>query len=353
MDNLLDIIHSKAALLRQVRLAKTVLDELEYQPLDAVLARHLPGAMQDKLNQAAGRIREAVLDFYAELDTKADDPWVERQLNRGLAGLDTQEQAKWLVNVLNCAEEANPQLEMDDSLWGAINRETYTEAEVQSLIRVTRDIISQQAGFMKRQAFAVVEDRLDVLPEELLKQMMHSGEDSALAYAAAMYITCQQEDNAGEHTAYQLGLLAANAVESSKLLALYHLGKLGMEELMEKLTDWGKRMLTLAAGYALNAAAFGLRVGISTMASLTMWDMVTIMFSTTSPLAFAITMVGGIFVSMGAFTQEETCEMIVHLWEGVKKLASKVYHYFFDDDGPDDGGGSGGVCVQEKEQVYC
>ena len=41
------------------------------------------------------------------------------------------------------------------------------------------------------------------------------------------------------------------------------------------------------------------------------------------------------------------------LWEGVKKLASKVYHYFFDDDGPDDGGGGGGVCVQEKEQVYC
>lgn len=352
MDNLLNIIHSKAALLRQVRLAKTVLDELEYQPLDAVLADHLPGSTQDKLTQAAERIREGVLDFYAELDTKADDPWVERQLNRGLAGLDTQEQAKWLVNVLNCAEEANPQLEMDDSLWGAINRESYTEAEVQSLIRVTRDIISQQAGFMKRQAFAVVEDRLDVLPEELLRQMMHSGEDSALAYAAAMYITCQREDNTGEHTAYQLGLLAANAVESSKLLARYQLGKLRLEELMEKLADWGKKMLTLAAGYALNAAAFGLRVAASGIAAEFVYMVIPAAFAEAFPLVCTAMLVGAFALVMTSFTQEESASFINTLWDGVKGLATKVYHYFFDDDDPGDGD-SCGVCVQEKEQLYC
>lgn len=350
MENVLQCISGLNDILKQAMLAKTIDEELEYWNLSDVLGKHLPVTDPDKRSEAAEKLFAGVQDFYNQLGSKADDVWMERQLNKGLGNLDPQEQGRWLTNFLHCAKNASSDLAIDETYLNELsNRSTYSEADVNALIGKIKEMIHQQAGFMASQEFAVMADHLASFSEETIQQMMNSGQETALSYAAAMYITCETNEVADAMTAYQLGLMAAEAVESNKLLAQYHLGKLRLEELMEQLLDLGKKLLATAVPYLMEVSAFALRVGgVALMADLFI-NLAATFFSPVAPIVVVVAIVGAAYLVMKNFTQEDAKEVIGSVWDGVKQFAKKIYRIFFDDNTPPPPGGSSPCIVGEKD----
>lgn len=350
MAGLFDTAALKVNKLREVVQANQLHKELETMTLEQVLAKHLPASDPAQLKTAADDMLHAINESYQGMGKQVTRDWVAEQFNSVLGGRSSEEQGRWLVNLLQCSEKVNPDTLQGNSRWQELqNAESFQAQDVAELMEMAHDCLDDNASFMARQEFHVMEGILDRLPYEVVDAQINSGADYAAAYAAAMYIQNQkstEHDPSGElkPTAYELGLLAVNSVESSRLLAQYHLGKVRLEEAIPRLQALAKRMLTLAGKALLQVLAVGLRLGIAYVAGHTaMAAMITLGVVSTTALWVVPTLVATLtFLS---FTQEEVVNEITTVWNWVKSIVNRALSFF-------QPGEEASVNIQEKGSVF-
>lgn len=335
MGSLLGIASLKAHELQTVLLANSLHKDLKTLSLEQVLAKRLPASDPAQNKTAADDMQRAVDEFYEGVDTKVTEDWMVTQLNSALTGRSFNEQGQWLVNLLRCSEKLKPDTLQDNSRWCELqDAETFDGQDVTDLMNMARACLNENAGFMARHEFRVMEQILGQLPYEVVSAQINSGADYAVAYAAAMYIQSQQvsqdSSDTPQPTAYELGLLAANSVESSHLLAQYHFGRVRLEEAMPRLLDQAKRVLTLAGKALLQILAFGVRLeigrltGYSTMA-------IMIHFGVASTTALWVVPLLVATLTVLSFSQEEVVQEITNVWNLAKSLLNRVVSFFKND----------------------
>lgn len=332
-DGIMDCISEKALELKEVALANRLHKELETLSLEQILVKHLPASDPAQLKTAADDMQHAIDEMYTGLGEQVTNGWVEAQFNSVLADHSPDEQGKWLVNFIHCAQTVQSDVLQDEPRWKELqNTETFQAQDVAVLLELATKCTEENAAFLARQEFRVMENTLQKLPYELVEAQMNSGPQYAAAYAASMYIIRKQStdqqrnDDKVEATPYQLGALAANAVESSRILAQYHFGKVRLEDAIPKLQAQAKRMMTIIGKGLLQALAVGVRlipsyfmaklflvllIGVGVTSTIVLWG-VPLMIATLTFLNFS---------------QEETVEELTGVWNSVKRLISKLVNF--------------------------
>lgn len=318
----------KAAELKQVTLANRLHRELENKSMEQVLKEHLPASDPARLSAAARDICHGVEESYSAMDEQVDSRWVESRLNSALAGHSCDEQGKWLVNLINYAVSVKPEGFEEDPHWQELREaDSFREEDVADLLSMAIRCTESSAGFFARQEFLVMERALGKLPRETVESQVNSGAAYAEAYAAAMYITGKQSGATGSVTPYEMGLVSANSVESSRLLALYHYGRLRLETLMSGLKKQATIMLGLAGKMLLHTIALGLRLTIASLNGQFVFDLLTVLGVMNSGILF-VAFVGMAALALGGISQEETVEALTRIWNGIRSGVGKLIDFF-------------------------
>lgn len=348
MNKVTEGISEKSQELKTVALANKLHKELESKSLSQVLQDYLPVSDAEELQEAALQMETTISDMYASLSETVTDAEVEARLNKALGGHSTEEQGTYLVNLLHCFAAANVVAFPDSQRWQALqDQEEFTKEDVKELLELAVNTIRSNAGILARQEFKAMEGALGHLSETTVTMQMNSGSSYARAYAAAMYITRRQSDedtDDQELEAAVLGLSAAQSVESSRLLAEYHYGRLCLDELMPRLEALAKTMFAIASKILLQGSALVLRGTGSFLAARGMIKILMYLGIANSMLLLTA------FVAMGAccffsYTQEEAVQNVLQIWEGVKSMVHKIIDWFRGDD--PSGSGSGATVVTE------
>ena len=334
MNNVTEKISEKYTELKLVVLANKLHSELESKALEQVLAEHLPVAESEKLSSAAADMKHAIDEMYSGLDEKVDYNQVTAFLNSSLDGLTTDEKGIMLVNLLNCAAATNPDILTDKTHWTDLcGAESFTEENITELRNLATQTLDSNAGFLARQEFLAMEGALAKLPCATVEAQINSGPKYAEAYAAAMYITDQHTPSNLGLTPYQLGIQAANNVESSRILAMYHYGKLRAEDAIEKLKAVSFKFLTYAYRYAI---AFALGVGavlsVAVIASA-VYLLTELLYSAglgTLAIVTFSALIGSLFVDL--YSPEEAAEDVSRIWSDIKDFISSVINFFRGED---------------------
>lgn len=332
-EKILTALGNKAAELKQLALANQLHKELTDKSVEQVLTAHLPASDPAQLKTAAEDIHRGVEETYSGLDTKVTEGWKEAHLNSALDGLSCNEKGKYLVKLLDCAAAVKSG-EEDPRLAQLREADSYQEQDVAELMDMVAQRIDSDAGFLARQEFLVMEQALEQLPTATVEAQMNSGPAYAEAYAAAMYITGKQSDAPQEASAYQIGLLAANSVESSRLLALYHYGKLRLEDLMFRLREMAERLLTLASKVMLQALALGIRGAFAYFAGDFLYGILTAMAVTNTAMLLLIP-IGFAVMAFLSYPQEEAIEDLTAIWNGIKSFVGKIVAFFKGETAPE------------------
>lgn len=307
---------------KQVVLAKKMYEELKNKSLSEVLKKQLPATEEKALEKAAEDMLKGIEDMYSGLDEKVDSDQVEKTLNEVLKGLNPDKQGKILVNLLNCMKAVEC-CKLDDNmtLERLSKEETLDDYDVEELMSLVKSSVSRSAGFMIRQEFEPLKNRLGKVSPEVIESQMNSGREYAKAYAAAMYITVKGMEEYQEMTPYELGLLAAKNVESSKLLANYHYGKIKWDEMKEKIKSMSEKMLTLACKTFLSVAAFGIKGYMGYLLGEIAFKLLVSLSVTSAPV-LALGTIAGVIIGFTTFRQEEIEELLTNAWENIKEYFS-------------------------------
>ena len=322
MDKLTDTINAKSTEVKQFFLAKKLYKELESKSLEQILKDHLKATSPDLLKTAASDMQRAIREMYDNCGSHLTNAQIEAQLNKILDGYDCCEQGKRLVNLLHCAKAVTPDLFVGPTYlhWEKLkNAETYTAADVAMLLELARIAITHNASFLARREFMVMHNALTHMSVNLAELQMNSGAKYAEAYAAAMYIVSKQSSVTPQEalSPYQMALAAANAVESSTILAKAHLGQMRAEEALEKLEELAKKMLTCVGKLTLHLSAFAVRVGMSCLAADAVLDIMLALSVTNSLLLLVIPFVM-FAANFSVFTHEEIVCVLTDIWENIK-----------------------------------
>lgn len=346
MTNIFDDLSKMGVELKQVLLANKLSKEMETEPLMTVLRKHLPEYDINNLEADAAAMKNAIDDMYNSMNQEADDAWVDSQLNAAMENCSIQQKGEYLVRMLQCSLAVMPDQVVFQTRWSELaDKEVFEAQDVAELFDIVRTCISGRAGFLARQEFQVMRSSLADLPEDLVEMQLNSGKYYAQAYAAAIYIT--SGDN--PLNAYQVGVQAAKAVESCKLLAQYHYGKARFEDVLPKLENFAKAALTCVGKAMLHMMA----VGISFTLAVSVGIFVVDTLATATILSEGAILVAGL--AAGALTsdivdKDSVREALVDVWHGIRYLVSKIAAFLSGDDpGPGPGpGGSADVWVHEN-----
>jgi len=333
-----DELRSKFTELDLIVRANRLHRELENQTLEEVLDRHLPAS--ESPSTAAQDIDHAIDEVYAGLDKKVSDAQLEALLNQELEGLDCNQRGKYLVNLLHSAAATGiGPLRTDPEWLNMKDADTFSAEDVSVLMDLVMFYIDNNAGFIARQEFAVMSGALEALPQHLVEAQIDSGAQYARAYAAAMYITSRQNPDLEPLTPYQMGFLAAQSVESSRILALYHYGRLRLEDAMKKLKVLAKRMLVQVAAVALRAA-------VASLAATALFSIVTTLgVSCTGFLLAAIYLFA--IVAFMSYDQEDAVNDLARACEAVKGIIDRIKAFFRGGHAP--GSGGTGIIIDNND----
>lgn len=333
-DSIMERISEKALELKEVALANRLQKELDTLSLEQILVKHLPASDPAALKIAADDMQHAIDEMYTGFGEQVTDDWVEAQFNSVLADHSPDEQGKWLVSFIYCAQAVQPDVLQNEPRWEELkNAETFQAQDVVVLLELAAKCTDENATFLARQEFRVMESTLQNLPYELIETQMNSGPQYAAAYAASMYITRkqsvdqQQTGDGVETTPYQLGALAANAVESSTILAQYHFGKVRVEDAIPKLQAQAKRMMTIMGKGLLQALAVGVRLIPSYFMGKLFFVLLIGCGVTSTIVLFGVPLLMATLTFLN-FSQEETVEELTAVWDSVKRFVHKLVNFF-------------------------
>ncbi len=220
------------------------------ETLESIAMHQLPVLSQEQIEEDVKGIIEGVETFYNFEGSEASPIWMKEHLNLHLSRLDNEHRVIYLKNLVNLISYS---VEIDEEEWiseedmAEINdigqKEMITDEDVTFVLSMTQDLISHYADVLKCNTIEVVYDMLPYISNDIVKEIADFGKETAMAYALACYVMQEQGKTPwtkkGEenyyYTPYELGVIASQNVEESKLVALYAKGKVTLAQLEEKL----------------------------------------------------------------------------------------------------------------------
>lgn len=221
----------------------------------------------EALEIAAEQICKGVEAFYQAKDSKLTGSDLNKYMDERMNNMTDLQRAKFLLGLLAMAPEetVTGELQRVTTLRDA---ESVSGEDVAFLTQLTQKALSGTAGVLARSTVDAVAGSIGKLDADHLKAFADMGPEMAKAYGLACYIEAKightpwgKDSEKLTGNPYEIGLAAANGVESSKLLALYAKGKLTKEVLEEKLealfdVTWNQVVMDLLiTGVELTVAA--------------------------------------------------------------------------------------------------
>ena len=220
------------------------------ETLESIAMHQLPATSQEQIEEDIKGIIEGVETFYNFEGSEASPIWMKEHLNLHLSKLDNEHRIIYLKNLVNLISYS---VEVDEEEWlseedmAEINniqqKEIIMDEDVTFVLSMTQDLIFHYADVLKCNTIEAIYDMLPYISNDVVKEIADFGKETALAYALACYVMQEQGKTPwtkkGEesyyYTPYELGVIASQNVEESKLVALYAKGKVTLEQLHEKL----------------------------------------------------------------------------------------------------------------------
>lgn len=341
MDTLRQIPESLAADIRSsvktLNLSHSIYAQLkEGMALENILTGYLPNMERKTLEDTAQCLSDGVQSVYTSMGEEVDGKWVKQHLNKRMVDLNDKERVTFLGNLITAVRTAYPDIQMDDSAVRTMNMicsaEDNTEADVAVMLDLTGTMISEHAGLLRRQSVAAMEKRLHKLDHETVASQVSSGLDSAIAYAAACYITQQcgelttvNKQDASNMPPYLIGVAAAAGIESSKLMELYSTGKIAMAALQSDL----EKLFTSALAFVCDHVILTIAVGMQVVLAVNLFDMLLPLMTELlyfSPVLIVLATASiSIFASTQLITTRDFVDVINLVWNLAKSLWNKLF----------------------------
>lgn len=321
MDSVMDNLHARCKDMRTAVLAFKLQKELDNKSLGHLLADHLPASDPSEIDVDAKDINLGLSEGYDNMHDQMTNDQVKSRLNHDVDGLGYNEQGKWLVNFLHSATAIGQEAFQEDPRWQLLkNAENFQQQDVFDLMDLIDQYTDNFADVLARQEFKVMERGLDTLPKEIIDLQMNSGSRFTEAYAAAMYIISRQNGTNDEMTPYQIGSLAVASVESSRVLAQYHYGRLRFEAALPKLK-------AIIKNFLVNSIALTIRLEMAaSLGSFVFGTLTSLVLGHTAILAvLSLGLAAAVFF---AYSQDQAVSELTFLWKDVKSIFSQVSSFF-------------------------
>lgn len=222
----------------------------------------------EALEIAAEQICKGVEAFYQAKDSKLTGSDLNKYMDERMNNMTDLQRAKFLLGLLAMAPEETVTGDELQRVTTLRDAESVSGEDVAFLTQLTQKALSGTAGVLARSTVDAVAGSIGKLDADHLKAFADMGPEMAKAYGLACYIEAKightpwgKDSEKLTGNPYEIGLAAANGVESSKLLALYAKGKLTKEVLEEKLNvlfdvTWNQVVMDLLiTGVELTVAA--------------------------------------------------------------------------------------------------
>lgn len=326
---------------RTMYLTKTLQNEMKKGvALEDALRTRLPAMDRDKLHADSVQLQNGVDSLYASQATLVDESWIEQQLDIKMDDINLEHRAKYLLNVLSLQTTVNV-CEADCTRLNELREaKTYTEEDVAFLLKTSKACLYEDAGVLSRSAVgAMMKADMAHMTPDMVQELAEAGKDTAIAYAAACYILHQKGetsmglDKQENCSAYDMGLMAASNIETSRVMSLYYTGKITLDTLSVRVKEIFTAAWTLFKANIAHVIATGLQFG----AGLYMFLWLTGFFGRVLMFGPVVAVVGAAALSVLTVTKlfnikdfEDLVNGVIIIFSGVCEVVFNLFHSIFD-----------------------
>lgn len=211
--------------------------------LEDILFERVPSLNAQTVMEDARLLTDGIRSVSDAMEQNVDVQWVRQQLDSAMSNLNDKQRVAYLSNVISAVAAAYPNIELDEEsarkLEDIKNAETNNSGDVAVLLDMIGAVLPKVGVLLQRASVSGVMKCMRKIDTEKVLDGVGSGANYVTAYAAARYVLQKYGEfgsrKEAQMPAFTVGATAAATVESSKLMALYTSGKLGLETLQEKL----------------------------------------------------------------------------------------------------------------------
>lgn len=313
-------------------------------PLEEYLIKKLPLLSESEIKDAVSSMREGVERQYSSQNQSLSLEEVKKILTAGLEDLNDHDRAQYLLRLLDGWMHANPLLKLADEDLARVEElsdaQEFSQEDVRYLLDLTVKRLEEESSLLVTQAFAAMKLSLQAMSKQGVEIMVDTGKNVALAQAAACFLL-QQSDGiprlAGQDistlSAYELGVLSAVTVESSKVMALYAAGKVHIDVCKYKLQQLYLKALTYISEHLITILAAGVRLLIVMAIMPTVFSVLEFLLYAYPLLNLLAAVALSCYLVDAAVTQDDAEDFLVFLaekldgwWQSVKEFWRLVIH---------------------------
>lgn len=301
--------------------------------MEEVVQGYLPASDEEKIREAVEQMEAGVADVYGAMDEEVNEQWIEQHLNVSLGKLSVADRVSHLMNIIDLVDSGSITEDAREKVDEIRHKDTVTDEDAAVLLDVAKRVIPGSAGVLKRGSVQAMDKSMHVLPKETISEISTIGVDTAKAYAAACYILQQKKDkpwnvDVKDQLPYAIGTTAAANIESSRLMALYHSGKIKLAVLHERLQKLFTVVITLVSDHITHVFAVGLQaLVIAKMTAVIFRFLVTRLY-----FGPWVSLIGAAVVSLYTgtriITTQDFTDMLNTVWRVVRTVWSQIRNMF-------------------------
>ena len=341
-------IRENVKLVRETARIKSWLEKRE--SLEDYLIQKLPLLSEAEIKDAVSDMKKGVDRQYSSQDQNLSTQEVKEILTVGLQNLNDHNRAQYLLKLLEGLTHANPALSLTDEDSARVEElsdaQEFSQEDIRYLLDLTVERLEQNSSFLGTQAFAAMKLSLQAMSERDIEIMVDTGKNVALAQAAACFLLQQSAGIpklAGQDistlSAYELGILSAATVESSKVMALYCAGKVHIDVCKYKLQQLYLKALTFISEHIVSILAFAIRFLFMIAILPMVFYLLHILLFAYPTLNLLTAVALSCYLTDEAITQDDAEDLIVFLaeklndlWQTVKDFWQRVTHPMTEDE---------------------
>lgn len=333
------ILNSQKAMSLTHKMRKKLLHE--GYTVEKILTEYLPMSDEEKIKEIRNDLLKGVNNVYASLDKEADEKWLEQHLNTVLGKKAPEERGKYLLSLLDLVSGEKISTEEEARLYLLRQDGIMEEDDVEFLKVLVKKSFDQNAGIFSSSSVKAMEKCMEELPKNVVETFASASKMDAIAYATALYILNERGEAPVQISknyetipdAYMIGIIAAENIESSRLMACYYQGKVSLAVLHEKMKSLITAVITYLTENVVHLAAVVLH-GVATV-EIYLWFVNFLCQAFCYGPSFALIGAAALtaFVATKVITVrdcEELLEVLVEMaagiWRFCKTLCNKLIH---------------------------
>lgn len=329
------ILNSQKAMSLTHKMRKKLLHE--GYSVETILAEYLPMSDEAKIKEIRNDLLKGVNNVYDSLDKEADEKWLEQHLNTVLGKKAPEERGKYLLSMLDLVSGQEISTEEQARLYLLRQDGIMEEDDVEFLKDLVKKSFAKNAGIFSSSSVRAMEKCMEELPKDVVEKFASASNMDAIAYATALYILYERGEAPMQISknykiipdAYMIGIIAAENIESSRLMAYYYQGKVSLAVLHEKMKSLITAVITYLTENVVHLVAVALHGVVTVEIYLWFVNFLCHVFC----YGPCFTLIGAAALTAFVATQvitmkdcEDLLEVLVEMAAGIWKLCKNLYN---------------------------